>query len=95
MSNCQKEENPKNFYRTSPTNLILSSLASKFLQRIQILDFLIYIYFFFWGGGGGGGRIGVRMIGAGGGGAKHEPSQISCIQHTFFVTIYISTEKDH
>ena len=35
------------------------------------------------------------MIGAGGGGAKHEPSQISCIQHTFFVTIYISTEKDH
>ena len=55
MSNCQKEENPNNFYSTSPTNFILSSLASEFLQRIQILDFFNIFFFFFGGGGGGGG----------------------------------------
>ena len=76
MSNCQKEENPNNFYSTSPTNFILSSLASEFLQRIQILDFF-NIFFFFFGGGGGGERGGGVLEsegwwgrGAGEGGSK-------------------------
>ena len=43
---------PNNFYSTSPTNLISSSLASEFLQRIQIQE--TKIFFFLVGGGEGG-----------------------------------------
>ena len=56
-------------YKPYKYNFILSSLAIKLLQRIQILDF----FFFFGGGGGGGGgkagRAGYwsQKDGAGGG----------------------------
>ena len=43
----------------SPTNLILSALASEFLQRIQIQDFFFYL----GGGGGGGGETGKGQVG--------------------------------
>ena len=47
---------PNNFQSTSLTNLILSSLVSDFLQRIQESKarFFFFFFFFFLGGGGGG-----------------------------------------
>ena len=63
ISNCQKEVKSQTTSKVQAysTNLSLSSLASEFLQRIQIKEF-------FFCGGRVGGRLEPRVGGGGGGG---------------------------
>ena len=90
---CHKEVKFQKLLKYKPYKSNLSSLASEFLQRIQIQEFI------FLGGG-----IGVRRMGGrwwwGGGEQKCKITNMShhrihIHKHTVFVKIYISTEKDH